>query len=361
MGMNIRTENEEDHDLEYDIAWAVHDKVEEERGKGNKEIYPFLLFHPVALEMLREYLRRKWFEGLAVGLLRLGGPWEYELDRSEFGIIGILTQTSVFLEQTNQHVRLRKLWQTRLAEEMGGYWSSVRKKNRGYQPHELLTPAQFLMVKEYMLRVLSLYASILSRIGPEKERESVLSRIEQVEKEEQLKLTKKPTDKRKIDEKLFWEIIEVSFASEEGDPLDVLVNHLEAFSKSSILSFERILRKKLGELYDNNLWAVAFISKHGCSDDGFTYFRAWVISRGRQFFEAVVKDPSFAVKDMEKGEKMECEELLYAANTAYENTAGEPLWSKVSQSEVKLKGKDWKEEDLPKLYPELCQRFDFDL
>lgn len=37
--------------------------------------------------------------------------------------------------------------------------------------------------------------------------------------------------------------------------------------------------------------AAAYLVNGGCSDDGFDYFRGWLIARGREVFEDVLADP----------------------------------------------------------------------
>ena len=44
-------------------------------------------------------------------------------------------------------------------------------------------------------------------------------------------------------------------------------------------------------MYTWDLWGVAYILKGGCSDDGFEYFRAWLIARGRDFVAQALADP----------------------------------------------------------------------
>ena len=40
-----------------------------------------------------------------------------------------------------------------------------------------------------------------------------------------------------------------------------------------------------------DLWGAAYLLNGGCSDDGFEYFRGWLITQGREAFERVVTDP----------------------------------------------------------------------
>jgi Protein of unknown function (DUF4240) len=43
--------------------------------------------------------------------------------------------------------------------------------------------------------------------------------------------------------------------------------------------------------YLANLWGTAFLMNGGASDDGFDYFRGWLISQGRKVFEAALENP----------------------------------------------------------------------
>ncbi|OSP39974.1 hypothetical protein B7767_28795 [Streptomyces sp. 13-12-16] len=64
------------------------------------------------------------------------------------------------------------------------------------------------------------------------------------------------------------------------------------------------------------LWAAAYVINGGCSDDGFDYFRGWLIAQGRETFERVVADPD-ALAELPVvraaaagGFDLECEETL---------------------------------------------------
>ena len=43
--------------------------------------------------------------------------------------------------------------------------------------------------------------------------------------------------------------------------------------------------------YKSRLWAAAYIITDGCSDDGFDYFRGWLIGQGQACFLAALRDP----------------------------------------------------------------------
>ena len=81
----------------------------------------------------------------------------------------------------------------------------------------------------------------------------------------------------------FWELIEI--AKNKAEALDELVEKLTALlaerTKEDIIQFARIFYKYYRYSYQSRLWAAAYIINGGCSDDGFDYFRAWLIAQGK--------------------------------------------------------------------------------
>ena len=47
----------------------------------------------------------------------------------------------------------------------------------------------------------------------------------------------------------------------------------------------------LAEAYHWDLWGAAYLINGGCSDDGFEYFRRWLVLQGRDVFQAAVSNP----------------------------------------------------------------------
>jgi hypothetical protein len=73
---------------------------------------------------------------------------------------------------------------------------------------------------------------------------------------------------------------------------------------------------------------AAYLVNGGCSDDGFEYFRGWLIMQGREVYERVVADPDVlaglaAIRARASGGRpVECEDALYIAAQAYRAAAG---------------------------------------
>jgi hypothetical protein len=158
----------------------------------------------------------------------------------------------------------------------------------------------------------------------------------------------------------FWQIIETA-RTRDTDPeavADEVRRMFATMSLESILEFDhqRILR--MGESYRWDLWGVAYIINGGCSDDGFDYFRGWLIAKGRTYFEAALADPVRAADEAEQ-DNIECEDMLGAALSAYKARTGEypPRSSAPIPHPREPAGDSWEEEDLETLYPSLYKRF----
>jgi hypothetical protein len=170
---------------------------------------------------------------------------------------------------------------------------------------------------------------------------------------------KPSTDKRKIDERVFWELIAESRngIEEQYEFLDKLGVILKAFKPNEIRKFQRLLLTKQQELNRWEHWALAYIVRRGCGDDEFDYFRLWAISKGQIPFEAIKQLKTAKLKHI-FDEDPQLEELLYLAETEYENKTGE-IMKEVRVKRLKLSGQEWTEENITTKFPVLCRIFDY--
>ena len=162
-----------------------------------------------------------------------------------------------------------------------------------------------------------------------------------------------------MDESMFWKLIDESRGKSGGSATNqakVLVTKLKALRAMEIASFNRLFYGRIHRAYRNELWAAAYIIRGGCSDDSFEYFRAWLIGQGRAVYEAALKDPETLTMVVKK--TAECEALLNAAWNAYEGKTGKELpKSAYPEGGPELRGSEWDEENLPKIYPKLWAKF----
>ena len=171
-------------------------------------------------------------------------------------------------------------------------------------------------------------------------------------------------------EDTFWGIVDRS-AQAGNDPdarVDALRLALRQLSLDEVVAFEVTFRRFLNKAYTWDLWGAAYVVHGGCSDDGFEYFRRWLVSRGRDAYDAALIDPdSLADLSLEPTgphDVWEFEEFYYVATEVFEEKEGEGDVRDYSEPEAGLGGPgptgrpfEDDEEHLAKRYPKLWQRF----
>jgi hypothetical protein len=167
----------------------------------------------------------------------------------------------------------------------------------------------------------------------------------------------------------FWQII-ASAAKADHDPevhMEALRAALRELSLDEVIAFEVAFRSYLNRAYTWDLWGAAFVIHGRCSDDGFEYFRRWLVTRGREAYEAALADPdSLADLDARPGEAgvWEHEAIYYVAGEVFEEKGGEDDVRDYSEAEAGMDGSSPSgtpfEEDelhLAPRYPKLYRRF----
>ncbi len=169
------------------------------------------------------------------------------------------------------------------------------------------------------------------------------------------------TDKRKINENIFWEIINDSRNSSEDkyEFLEILTDKLSAFKPTEIRKFARIFIGKFEELNTWENWALAYIVRRGCGDDEFDYFKAWVISKGFDTFNKIRKNRQIEFKDLIGLDDPQFEEMMYVAEDVFELKTGD-LMTPVRVKKQKISGEKWTEENVCKIFPEICKQFEYE-
>jgi hypothetical protein len=132
-----------------------------------------------------------------------------------------------------------------------------------------------------------------------------------------------------MDHPTFWKIIKRAAGEAEGDPqafAEAVYAQLAELPPPQIEGFDAVLWAKLAAAYDWKLWGAAYLINGGCSDDGFLYFRCWLISQGQKVFEAALANPDTLAKAVDPDDdEHECEDLLGVAARAYEEVTGNPF------------------------------------
>ncbi len=157
---------------------------------------------------------------------------------------------------------------------------------------------------------------------------------------------------------IFWKLIEKSKldANDCAGQADNLSQLLDELEPQEIISFDEHFNQKLVETYRWDLWAVAYIVNGGASDDGFLYFRGWLIAQGKDYFELALANPENAAKNAVVGDFNECEDILYVARRAYEEKTGDEIPIMLAEPPQPV-GESWEEDDVEQKFPKLAQKF----
>ncbi|MBO3743116.1 DUF4240 domain-containing protein [Actinoplanes flavus] len=128
----------------------------------------------------------------------------------------------------------------------------------------------------------------------------------------------------------FWELVDAARASVEdpsdGDQVGARARQLlEELPLDEVAALARAEWELRARSYRVDLWGAAYLINGGCSDDGFEYFRGWLMAQGREVFERAVADPDTlaGVPGVGAGQDLEAEDMFGVANGVYWERAGE--------------------------------------
>jgi hypothetical protein len=151
-----------------------------------------------------------------------------------------------------------------------------------------------------------------------------------------------------LDESRFWDIVEATPANREDrdGQLAAVRERLAGLAAEELLGFQAQFDRLMADAYTWDLWGAAYLINGGCSDDGFVYFRAWLISRGRDAYSAALRDPDTlaGVVDPELDDH-EFEDLWGVAREVYEEAAGEAMPESDADWPEQPKGDRWDFDD----------------
>ncbi|MFB7463637.1 DUF4240 domain-containing protein [Streptomyces sp. NPDC056224] len=135
-----------------------------------------------------------------------------------------------------------------------------------------------------------------------------------------------------MDKQTFWKLIDTARAeAADGQVAEHTAGLLARLPEAEIAAAQQVLWDLLAESYRSPLWAAAYVINGGCSDDGFDYFRGWLLTQGEAAFEAALADPDSLAAHPQvraaaaEGLELWDEEALSIAWTAYEAATGREL------------------------------------
>lgn len=94
-----------------------------------------------------------------------------------------------------------------------------------------------------------------------------------------------------MSEERFWKLIDTASHGDDEARIVALRASLGNLSLDELIAFELAFGTQFVAAYSWDIWGAAYVANGGASDDGFAYFRYWLISRGRRSFQLVVDEP----------------------------------------------------------------------
>lgn len=189
-----------------------------------------------------------------------------------------------------------------------------------------------------------------------------------MEKQRQQELAELKPTAEMMDEEQFWAIVQTAVdeaGDDEDEYLEVVKRELSKLSLKEMIGFRLRTDKLLYDSYTSEMWCAGYLMNGGCSDDGFEYFRLWVISRGRKVYEAAMANPDNLIDYIDDDAEMdffEFELFWYVALEAFEEAVDAELYDYVDDDNFKTcEGNypnfefNW-EEDEPESMQKLCPR-----
>ena len=128
-----------------------------------------------------------------------------------------------------------------------------------------------------------------------------------------------------VNKDTFWALIDQ--AKEHPDaPDEWLMKQLMSMKPEQAINFSYIAHAYMALADQYGLWTAAnVIVKYGCDDDGFIYFRAWLVGQGKGVYMAALKDPDF-LADAPSYYDHQFESLSYTGALAYEELTGRYIY-----------------------------------
>ena len=168
----------------------------------------------------------------------------------------------------------------------------------------------------------------------------------------------------------FWQIIQLCCQSDprSAEAWDTrLTEHLAQLPADEIIEWNHIFDQLAAQAYRADLWAAAYLINGGASDDGFYYFRCWLIGMGKAIYQDAIADPDSLAniaspKWFEEGIDAEAE-IYAAAHRAWLQVTGNPDTADypARQEAAELVGEFWDFEDTEAMrqhLPKLTERYE---
>ena len=264
------------------------------------------------------------------------------------------------LVELGDFTNLRQLWRSYLVEVR--IWYRNRRHEFGVDSTEQTSAdaKKWAEAKRRAIAAFEVYRSYVSALSAVRELTWIDEEIELLEQETIRKPRMRKPRPEKMDAELFWSLIANAISKSDGS-IDIfnghIVNQLQDYKATEIKRFQNTLLDKMEAINHWDLWALAYISQGGCSDDSFLYFCAWIISQGEDTYKLALTDVHDLMPLVPSDKLVWNEGLLYAANEAYEIRSSGKEMSIKERKETPPKGEEWQEDKVAMTYPEIAKHY----
>jgi hypothetical protein len=169
-----------------------------------------------------------------------------------------------------------------------------------------------------------------------------------------------------MSEEQYWQIIAESI--KEGPYQSwqehFLVHKLKTFTVEELVGYELRTELLMHASYTANLWCAADLLNNGCSDDGFDYFRYWLISRGKKVYHDSLQNPDSLVAQIDERKQFyDFEKFGYIAHKVFEQKTDGNLYDYIRdglphsrEPEIQLTWDSEKPETMRAICPQIFDR-----
>ncbi len=164
-----------------------------------------------------------------------------------------------------------------------------------------------------------------------------------------------------MDNEAFWQIIARSRPAADSHPEDCepqLIACLKALEADEIVAWNHLFDQLAKDAYTCDQIAACNLINGGAGDDGFYYYRCWLIGMGQRVYENAMANPDSLADVVGVNDEAEAE-IYAAAHRAWMAVTGNPDTAPypARNETTDLKGEDWDIDDdaevarrLPRLF-----------
>ncbi|MFA9191678.1 DUF4240 domain-containing protein [Flavobacterium sp. FZUC8N2.13] len=173
-----------------------------------------------------------------------------------------------------------------------------------------------------------------------------------------------------LDEENFWAIIEKSIqeTTNQEDQEIFLISEIEKLSPKEMVGFRLRTDKLLFDSYTSDLWCANYIISNGVAEDGFDYFRCWLVSRGKEAYYKVKENPDYLVNLVENEPQVyDFEGFWHVGLSAFKNRTDKEAYAYIDYENFKTNDEhypilefNWNVDEpitMEKVCPVLYQKF----